>query len=456
MEQGGVMSKSIIHNGANQTPTRQILHSGVWKAVQQSILHGGVWDAGRNALTVANTFSQVGNSRISKGVTNGIFRFPIEIRGNYKRLVFGFNNWYSSTSTHAPIAGVGNSLTLSKVSIEKSNGSMYAPVTFSGSRSITLADGATHILSDDILPASLGLSTFTNTTKYWVRIEASIPLASGYFALNSPNQTYTGQSQAYYNPAVTTLVNGADGVGAFTTTGTAPLVGSTGVNPIVLGELVDPSADNSWVVSGSSIEFGRNDTESWCIGSVAGGYAKRALWSLGCPILSLAIPGATTTTFVNSGEYLKPWYAHARYLIEGIGSNDIGAGSSYATIISNMQARFDWLKTNGYSKIVRNQFGMRTSSTDSWSTSANQTYATNFGPSSVASQVKDWLNSASAIGVYYDLITQTPSYRDPSDEWKWLVNGTANYPTADGTHPTPAMHSLIAADITPTLQQAMS
>lgn len=46
------MSKSIIHNGANQTPTRQILHSGVWKAVQQSILHGGVWDTGATFAAV--------------------------------------------------------------------------------------------------------------------------------------------------------------------------------------------------------------------------------------------------------------------------------------------------------------------------------------------------------------------------------------------------------------------
>ena len=105
--------------------------------------------------------------------------------------------------------------------------------------------------------------------------------------------------------------------------------------------------------------------------------------------------------------------------------------------------------------MIRNSFGMRTSSTDGWATSANQTYSTNWGPGSKADAVKQFIDAGVANGLY-DYITSTPSYRDAGDPWKWATNGTANYPTSDGTHPKSPMHSVMATDILPTIQAAIS
>lgn len=78
------------------------------------------------------------------------------------------------------------------------------------------------------------------------------------------------------------------------------------------------------------------------------------------------------------------------------------------------------------------------SSTDSWATAANQTAATNWG------------DATSRRGLTYSLISQkwgplqivnsfdpTVYLEDgyPTQASKWVVNGSANYVTADGTHP---------------------
>ena len=448
-------------NGSYVSGATQFKLSGAYSAVTQYIKSGGVYvglGGSQEKLRVATGLNLLPSARATKGYTNAFFRFPLEIvGGNKKYLVAGFNNFYRTTDTNSPIVSTGNSLTIVRAAIESTTTAAYMPITFNGgSESITLPELATAILSDEIHPDGLGLESFSNLSKYWVRIEARIPTASGFWPLNTPNYNYTGQKISYYDPAATTLVNGAYSTGALTTSGVAPSNGSTGVCPIWLGEPVDALQDKSFVVMGSSVEWGVSDGERWNIGGASGmGYINRALRTAECPNLNLAIPGATTMTLELYGQHITPWLKYGRYMFDGIGSNDIAGLRSAAEINAALEARYVQLGEVGYKKMIRNSLGMRTTSTDSWSTAANQTYYDNWGPGSKADAVKQFIDAGVANGLY-DYITSTPSYRDAGDPWKWATNGTANYPTSDGTHPKSPMHSVMATDILPTIQAAIS
>lgn len=447
-------------NGSYSAGEEKIKLSGVYSSVTKYIKSGGVYSQSSDVkLRVVTGMNLLPSARITKGLPSVFSRFPLEILGgDVKYLIAGFNNWYRTTDTNSPIVSIGNSVTLVKVALEKEDGSAYTPITFNGgSQSITLAELDTAILSDKIYPSAFGLGVFTNKTKWWVRVEAVIPSPSGYWPLNTPNYNYGGQTISYYDPASTTLVNGAYATGALTTTGTAPVAGSTGICPIWLGEFVEGTVDKSFVVMGSSVEYGISDGEHWNIGGSWGmGYASRALRTLECPMLNLAIPGATTLTFENQSQFITPWLKYGNYLFDGIGSNDISGLRTAEQINNSLQLRYTALQSVGYRKMIRNSLGMRTTSTDSWATAANQAYYPDWGPGSTkANSVKQFLDAGVSNGLY-DYITSTLSYRDPGDIWKWKTNGTANYPTSDGTHPKNSMHTLMAADIAVTIQQALS
>lgn len=86
----------------------------------------------------------------------------------------------------------------------------------------------------------------------------------------------------------------------------------------------------------------------------------------------------------------------------------------------------------------------RTSSTDSWVTTAGQTGQTNFTPlgSGVREQYNDWLRSRPSG--FTGCLDITGAAETAPNSGLWRVNGSANYATSDGTHPTQTIHSAIA------------
>jgi lysophospholipase L1-like esterase len=86
----------------------------------------------------------------------------------------------------------------------------------------------------------------------------------------------------------------------------------------------------------------------------------------------------------------------------------------------------------------------RTTSTDTWITTLNQTAQTNFAPlgASLREQFNDWLRGRPAG--WRGVIDPNIAAETAQNSGLWVVNGAANYATADGTHPSGAMHSLIA------------
>jgi len=153
---------------------------------------------------------------------------------------------------------------------------------------------------------------------------------------------------------------------------------------------------------GSSIDLGASDTDTLNINAEMGdGFIARVTYRERVPMLNLAIFGGTSKTYDSNKAFFQPWFAYARFALEGIGNNDLAAGYTSTDIQGRLVTRAAEIRAAGIERIGRLTLSPRTTSTDSWATLANQTIATNFGPGSPAETLRNWMiNDSIAAGVY--------------------------------------------------------
>lgn len=442
-------------NGSYVSGSPQFKLSGAYSAVTQYLKSGGIYNQIGNVpspLRIVAGQAYLPGGRTSKSSTNTFQRIPVLITGgNVKRLKLGFMNWYPYGNTDRTSDPIGNTVTLSVVGVELWDGSSVAAVTFNGSPSVTMASTEYQILSDYIEASSLGMQSFPDGTKLWIRIEANVPLPANYFPYQKPTLTNLISSGArvdFFNSSVTTLHNGANATGIPVYTGTAVTTWPSPIPVITLGEYVDSSDDKSLIVMGSSIDIGSEDTGTLNITSEAGsGFIARVAYRERIPMLNLAIFGGTSNTYADNKAFFQPWLQYGRFALEGIGNNDLGAGYTYTDIQSRLVTRASEMRAAGIEKIGRFTLTPRTTSTDSWATRANQTIATRFGPGTHAETLRNWMINDSVTAGVYDQIIDITQTDDSGDFWYWKTNGTANYATYDGIHPQPVISPLIANEI---------
>jgi lysophospholipase L1-like esterase len=88
----------------------------------------------------------------------------------------------------------------------------------------------------------------------------------------------------------------------------------------------------------------------------------------------------------------------------------------------------------------------RATTTDSFVTTANQTINTGWSAAGQSDLMNQWFATKLADTTINHLLSAA-SQRDSVDSFKWRVNGTANYITSDGTHPTATGHEFLAEDL---------
>jgi lysophospholipase L1-like esterase len=89
-----------------------------------------------------------------------------------------------------------------------------------------------------------------------------------------------------------------------------------------------------------------------------------------------------------------------------------------------------------------------TTSTNGWINAAGQTATANFAPGAKRDQYNAWLLSLVGGGLVDAAIDISTVTDDPANLGKWFTNGTANFPTVDGTHPAQGMATRMAGLIT--------
>lgn len=390
------------------------------------------------------------NAKETRGKTGYATRWPYIIgSGAVKEVLLSFNNWILLGNN--TMANNGSALNLVKASVEY-NG-VVVPVTFGGSRTVTIADGASDLQSD-VIPATAfgGITSLPVGAIIYVKTVLLLPATTATVPSNAKNAAQSGAAVRWYDPAVTTLSD-ADVAGQFTSTGTAPETRTGGMSPLVLGRYVtgDP---NTYIFIGDSITQGTGDgSGSGRIGGL--GWAARALTdadgtSNPKSFINFAVHGSASTA-ATADDRLYNFYKYATRATLFYGTNDLGQNGAGATL-ATMQGRLTTIAQNlktkpgsAITKILAGHLLPRATSTDAWATLENQTpTGAGWDAGGVVPQLNDWLTSQ--VGVLFDGYTHFQSVRNTGNDFRWATNGTANYAATDETHPSTGGHTLMAND----------
>lgn len=314
------------------------------------------------------------------------------------------------------------------------------------SRLKTVPTGADIILSNPLSGISIPAGG-----NFWLRHAISVPnqscltpwwlfqtnIPSGDAVIISPNSN----SQVF-------------GTGAFTT----PPGGSTytGIIPLLmLGIPVAPMV--SVVMIGDSIGNGTGDTVS-ALGSC--GFIARGLESVGpnnypVPYARITLPGwlAAFASNVLLNGAITGFYKYTTHIFIELGTNDISNGYT----LSQLQGYITILAQNAKNvigpygkppKVAISTILPRTTSTDNFTTLTNQTPNAGYTVGSTRDQFNAWLLTQVGLGLIDTVVDPCQYIESQSTPGVWIVNGTANYATADGIHPTPAAAILAARAVT--------
>jgi hypothetical protein len=138
-------------------------------------------------------------------------------------------------------------------------------------------------------------------------------------------------------------------------------------------------------------------------------------------------------------------YALAVYATHNIAqepTNDIFAGQTLAQIQANALACWAGVKAvNSSIRIYQPLVFPRTTSTDAWATEANQTPIAGFESGGIRDQFNAWVYTKVADGTIHGVINGLSIVESTATHGVWPAGGL----TADGVHPTAAVHDLLSA-----------
>ena len=284
---------------------------------------------------------------------------------------------------------------------------------------------------------------------FYLRMATSVTSTSFYFPLSQHNVLGSSDTD-YISNAVSSQIAGT---GALTFGSSQVGVQQLALPLLTLGIPAAPMP--AVIIAGDSIADGTGDVINTTTGSI--GYVQRGLESAGgstnvpVPWHAQAVDGYMQLNYTKAtAPFCRSLWPFATHLLIQLGTNDIAlAGSSLATLQAQITEICTAAKrTIGpYGKPLQTaiiKLLPRTTSTDSFATAANQTPIAGFTVGGTRDQYNAWLGAIAGQGLVDKVIDPNVYVEDPANHGVWLTNGTANYPTADGAHPSQAFHSLAA------------
>ena len=378
-----------------------------------------------------------------------IARIPIYIGScDWSALRLMMHGWYLGSN-------LGNSYTITKAALEYSGA--YKAITFGGADGLTVADGATEVMSDLITPAPLYAGNVLRHSVPYTRLEGYIDSPTGYFA-GGVYAAFGGAVGYVYDPGTTTPLSSAYGTGSINTTGLT--VFGTAEIPIPVMVVGIPAGAEAAVpvMYGDSIGYNLGGVIYYGAGANSGGWFWRSLRTAGKGVynsglyagLNCGVSGATQGMIKSYANML----ALSKYCNLAVEEGGINGLASASVSIADTQEIWASLRSHGISsdRLIRTKITPRTTSPgNSWADAAGQTYATYHGVGGNADAFNAFVDTALADG---DIAAIMPmdSIRDPGDSRKWISNGTALYATPDGLHPSAVSHDLLVGEYAPIWQ----
>lgn len=395
-------------------------------------------------LRAASVQNRTGTGRDpipATGFTRQLFRWPHLIAGNVETIRLSFFNWYFTGSELEN----SNAVTIIEASLEKNGSGKTVPVTFNGSRSITLATSASDVQSDPIEKTSF-TGGFPDGTIVWVKGIVEVPTGGGVVATPFLSGAYSGSQAAWFNPSTATI-SSTDAPGAYTGTGLNIHSRINGFGCVLLanGFTYVPS----WISIGDSIMEGL--VEANLNGIYGQGFMQRAVGGASVssiPLINISKSGIPALAF-NNGTKWRDYIKYGKYAVDELIGNDIGVTNTvpFATLQARAQANWTILVANGIQGIVRTKNSPRTTSTDNWTTAANQTVRSGWNVGENAILFNDWLDTKVLDSTLLAAVNFT-DVKDPVTPTKWKTDGVTPFlMTGDDVHPSTNGHTLMGAQL---------
>lgn len=302
----------------------------------------------------------------------------------------------------------------------------FTRITWTGATSKTIAAGVT--AASDVMPISI-----PNGAVFFIRKYLTSSFGSVYVYYNGTtgNVADLANGEAYAF-SLSSIIADQSISGTITDGGGGQNIGRPAA-------IFGPTTKPSFYIWGDSIARGVADIYSGTSGDL--GEIARAIGPY-FGYINGAIAGqsaiAVNQNFTLHARQIALAQAYTSHMFSQMGFNDLQGGTnSVATVKAALQAC--WTAYNA-SRIYQSTITPKVTSSDSYATLANQTVD---GGNANRISFNDSLRVGGVSGIkgYFEFADTVESSRDSG---KWIVNGTANYATADGTHPSPAANLLFA------------
>lgn len=359
-------------------------------------------------------YGGIGKVLTASGVAGGLtarFLHTIPAAVTEIRLVVPVG-WYLTTS--------GDALNTNVVPVSASvevAGTSY-PVTFQGQKTVTVGPGGCAVSDPIAYELAAGATIYTRTY---------IGIASG--------EKWIEQFPSFGPGAATTGDGFTSGSDTNTSTGAMGTAQTTTAfwTPSILG-VPTAGAMVSVGVLGDSITDGTGDVGA---GSCWISRATNAAY----PLTRVALSNLQLQNVRANPKRSLPFLANATHVVPFIGTNDLAVGSrTFAQLKADSTWLFNYLTARGV-KVYGATILPRTTSTDSWATTGNQTPVTGMGAGGASNRglYNAWIRAGAdgLISGYLELADAVESSRDSG---VWAAGNTA-----DGIHPNATGHALLGA-----------
>lgn len=335
----------------------------------------------------------------------------------FNRIEAGFYNGYLDATGDETASGASVTYK-AKIVID---GVATDMLTAGGDASVTLASGETaQFFADVLLPAN---------TKYFVRTYAACaegPQVRSYRVSN----TNWGEGCRYTSSSSTADTDFAAGSPA---SNTLVAIGPSWIAGRVVG-----GAARCVAILGDSIADGTAEDARVNESRGNRGMIRRGLDAAAIPILVLTRAGSTLASLQGGNCTIRKGLVQrfATHALVEMMENNIGNGfatmsSTYEGIVDDWQTLNDSLRMVGW-HILPKSTGAWTLADESDQTAANAATRT---------QMRDFVDGLVTSGKLTGRVSCWP-YVHGTDSSKWIANGTVQYATTDGLHPSTAGHIL--------------
>lgn len=318
-------------------------------------------------------------------------------------------------------------------------------LTFSGQSSATmgasLPGGAPSLLfSDRIYPADVGLSVWPTTGSAFIRTDVTVPSGG-----SIPGFSQNGGSGEAVRFSADLGTYQSGNTGALSTPSGAQTFGFSPGPVAIIGQWPSGIVPlPSFAGNGDSIMDYTGDNTDTGTGSTSGGFFVRAMRGNNIPYIKMSrgSDGYASASLANQWATRKYLTRFATHLIDEMGIN--GGALTAAQEFAIASSLYSVARASGVQWVGRTSITPSGSSSNSFIDKAGQTpFQSNGG-------TQDQFNALmlAALGTTIDSYIDTrTALGDATDKHYWLTNGVANYPTSDGTHPSPTFHGFMAATI---------